>query len=487
MKRALAALVLAALALAGLEAGARRLDVPDPALPSASASKDGIMLHGNPWLLWELVPGEHVEQGVSVRVNAQGFRDGVRGAKTGRRALALGDSSVYGFGVADEDVFTAVLERSTGDEFVNAAVPGHSSFQQLNLLLMRGLALDPDLLVVATLWSDNNFDSFTDRDLLTDYAGWEASWQQAARRRLERLALFRALDWHLRVRPQGDRARKVGWILGGDDPRTGKRRVAIADYAGNLDAFCRIMAERDGGVVFVVLPNQEDVRSPPPDPAWGPYRRVMRETAARWQAPLVDLPAAFRATGLGVRDLFLDEMHPTTAGHRLMAEAVAAALAGGWPTLGSPSGPVPAYEDRFDGTGFEVGDPRAPGPLPVTPGSAPVPPGPVAPGADASPAVAEGPALHGYLRVPQRHAGRVVLDFTVPGRAGNLGSESLSGDGPVRVRVRELPAHVVVRATLDVAGNGPNKGDLFASLPAQEVPPDGKLLLDFSAARFVGF
>ncbi|MFZ5476996.1 MAG: SGNH/GDSL hydrolase family protein [Myxococcota bacterium] len=463
MRRLLAALF--ALVLLGLvEIAARLVYVPDAGSPSpdGEVNPGGILLDGNPWLLWELVPGAHEELGTTVQVNALGMRDRDRGPKTGRRALALGDSSVYGWGVPDERVFTAVLEAETGEEFVNLAVPGHSSYQQLNLLLMRGLALDPDLLIVANLWSDNNFDSFTDKELLASYAGWEASTGQRVRRLLEHSAVFRLLDWQLRVKPQGERARKVGWMLGGTDTRTGNRRVAINDYAANLEAFARIMADRGGGVVYVILPNREDLASGPADPAWGPYRRVMRETAERWGAPLVDLPAVFEASGLDVKELVIDEMHPTVEGHRRMAVAIGEALAPGWPVLTEPSSPLPTYEDPYEGSGLEAaaGD-RPDTSIPALRGT-----------------------LTGDLRLPPGFQGRVLVDVRVPGDRAVLGQAVATGEGPLKILVPSVPEKVVVEVMHDRAGDGPTPGDPTAVLPEQPVGPDRALSLDFSGAKF---
>jgi hypothetical protein len=153
-----------------------------------------------------------------------------------------------------------------GAEVVNAAVPGYSTYQSLNVLDMRGWGLDPDLLLVANIWSDNNFDSFTDRELVASYAGWRSSVTHDLRLGLESSALFRWLDWTLRVAPQGERARKVGWQVGGTDRRTGNRRVDIASYAANLDAMCARMYARGGGVVFLMLANREDVEPLSDDP-----------------------------------------------------------------------------------------------------------------------------------------------------------------------------------------------------------------------------
>lgn len=362
MKRAGLALLVLGLAVALGEGLARLAPPPDAAegawagpAPTGTASGE-ILLDGSPWLLWELRPGVHAEKGVTVRINHLGLRDRERGPKTRPRALALGDSSVYGFGVEDEQVFTALLEARVGADVVNAAVPGYSTYQALNLLDARGMDLDPDLLIVATLWSDNNFDSFVDRELLASYQGWEGSWTHRVRAALSTSAAFRWLDWTVRVEPAAVRARKVGWQVGGTDPRNGRRRVAIDDYAANLDAFAERMRARGGGVVYVILPNRADLRNDAADPAWGPYRAVMRDAARRWGAPLVDLPPRFRADGGSADALFLDQMHPTPRGHALMADAIAEALAAaGWPASPLHLQPAPdrvPVVDRFDGTGF---------------------------------------------------------------------------------------------------------------------------------------
>jgi lysophospholipase L1-like esterase len=368
--RALAGAAFAAALLGAGEIGARLAPPPSAAAPMGDPVEGSVLLNGDPWLLWSLRPGDHEEVGVPVRINALGLRDRDRGPPSRPRALTLGDSSVYGFGVRDAEVFTALLEAALPADFVNAAVPGYSTYQALNLLDMRGWALQPDLLIVGTLWSDNNFDSFSDRDLLASYAGWRASGVHQARMLLERSALFRWLDWTFRVAPQGDRARKVGWQVGGDDPRSGGRRVDINAYAENLEAFCARMHARGGGVAFLLLPNREDLEPLSGDPAWAPFRGVMRDIATRWAAPVIDGPAAFRAAGRSADALFIDQMHPSPAGHRVLADAVSKVLVDrGWPkepmALTPPATPLPRWADRFEGKGREEKAGNNPG----TPGS----------------------------------------------------------------------------------------------------------------------
>jgi lysophospholipase L1-like esterase len=313
---------------------ARGATVPDGALPPSGYPMDSaIVLHGNPWLLWELLPGTREELGVRVHVNTRGFRGPEIGPKQGPRALTLGDSSIYGFGVEDDEVWSARLGTTLDVEIVNGAVPGYSTFQALNLLQMRGLALEPEVLFVGTLWSDNNFDGFVDRELLATYAGWEATPARVVRAVLERSQLFRWLDWRLRVAPRAAAARKVGWDLSANDRPDGRRRVSIGDYAANLDRIAGVARSRGAAVVYLLPANRDAIDPRGSDPAWTPYRQVLREAAARHGALLVDVPAVFQASGHTSDALFLDKMHPTALGHAFMAEATAKALATrGWPT-----------------------------------------------------------------------------------------------------------------------------------------------------------
>lgn len=315
-----------------MEGVAYLLPAPSPtgAWRDESGTTGGILLDGSPWFLWELRPGVHQERGVTVSVNALGMRGAEVGPKSGPRVLALGDSSIYGFGVADDEVFTSRLAASLDVEVINGGVPGYSTFQSLNLLDARGLALEPDVLLIGNLWSDNNFDTFVDRELLAAYSDWHRSRIGTLRGFLERSALFRWVDWFARVRGQGEAARRVGWTVGGGGDPMGRRRVEIHDYTVNLFELASRMKARGGGVAFILLANRDDLLHKTPNPAWEPYRSIMAQTADLWDAPLVDVPSAFEASGLDVDALFLDDMHPTAAGHQVLAEAVTAALAG-WP------------------------------------------------------------------------------------------------------------------------------------------------------------
>jgi hypothetical protein len=281
-------------------------------------------LPDDPDTLWSLAPGAGRVLGSNTSISSVGLRGPERGAKAAgvRRIAFLGDSSV--FGVLVDEPFADQVERrlQPGVETINAGVPGFSSEQALRQLRKRVLPLKPDLVVVATLWSDNNFDAFVDRDLYAARATVGARVAGA----LLGFATFRAA-----ARLSGAEApRTIGWGLLGQQTLLGRRRVALADYAATLDAI--VAADKAAGAetMFLVLANEEDLK-PARAWSWDPYRAAMRDAARRHGTPIVDVPTVFRASGLGKQALLVDAMHPSRDGHRLIAEAIVTALrAAGW-------------------------------------------------------------------------------------------------------------------------------------------------------------
>lgn len=329
-------------------------------------------LRGNPWLLWEMTPGIRTEMGVAVSVNALGIRGSaitVEKPPGVRRVLIVGDSTVYGHGVEDQATFSARLDAMTGQtvEVLNGGVPGYSSSQTLNLLRMRLLKTDPDVLVIASLWSDNNFDSFVDRELLAQHRSYRDGISGKMFAVLEQSAVFRFLDWKLRLANNEKAVNEVGWMLG-REPQGHRRRVAVNDYARNLQTMCELMHANGGEVVFLTLANRVDLGAKTTGAhAWTLYRDVMSDIAQQNAAPVVDVVSAFQLSELNIDTLFLDEMHPTADGHELIAEALSTALSpwlNGESLNGSASkGPISRYADPFsDNSGTN----SASGPAPKT-------------------------------------------------------------------------------------------------------------------------
>jgi hypothetical protein len=112
---------------------------------------------------WETVHATHEFQ-VTVRTNALGFRGGPAQARKqpgSFRILVVGDSFAFGFGVEDDETFSAVLARTLAPppgfarvEVLNAGVAGWSADQYWLFLESRGFALAPDLVLLAPTEND---------------------------------------------------------------------------------------------------------------------------------------------------------------------------------------------------------------------------------------------------------------------------------------------------------------------------------------------
>lgn len=108
---------------------------------------------------------------VEIRINAQGFRGADwpsgserEGASTGgTRVLVLGDSFAFGWGVAEDEVFSARLADARPEWTVlNAAVSGYATDQELLLLRRLREPWRPDV-VVCVFCSNDLWECGTDR------------------------------------------------------------------------------------------------------------------------------------------------------------------------------------------------------------------------------------------------------------------------------------------------------------------------------------
>lgn len=157
---------LAARAAAGDPEARKVIDFFAGSLPIHRPSRDRR-------LLYELTPGgEAVRDGVAIRINADGARDDPFPdpiPPDAPRVVVVGDSVAWGWGVEMHEAFPQALERLLADDAAasetasppivfNLAVDGYSTDQELALLETRGLALDPDLVILSYVLNDPDND-----------------------------------------------------------------------------------------------------------------------------------------------------------------------------------------------------------------------------------------------------------------------------------------------------------------------------------------
>jgi lysophospholipase L1-like esterase len=112
-------------------------------------------------LYWRLRPhqsgfvwmGNGTFRSPEAHINEFGLRgndDDVDGHAERFRILMLGDSYTFGSGVADDQTFSAVLQRALGPrvDVLNGGVPGYGVFQDARALRRLGPLLRPQLVVV---------------------------------------------------------------------------------------------------------------------------------------------------------------------------------------------------------------------------------------------------------------------------------------------------------------------------------------------------
>lgn len=109
-------------------------------------------------------------QGVNVKTNSHGYRGPERPLRKparGFRVLGLGDSVLFGWGVAREDSGLARLEQRLAERLpgrpvdtINTGVPGYNTAMQAQVLASRGLAFEPDVVLVDFVDNDLELPNF---------------------------------------------------------------------------------------------------------------------------------------------------------------------------------------------------------------------------------------------------------------------------------------------------------------------------------------
>jgi hypothetical protein len=250
----------------------------------------------------------------------------------------------------------------------------------------------------------------------------------------------------------------------GRGDQIGLRRVALNDYAANLENITRMVHEQGGEVAFLILPNREDVKPTTSGPvAWEPYRQVMRDAAERHGTFVIDAPALFIESAQSAEALFIDEMHPSAAGHEIIANQLLDNLnerdwsSNGAIEVNAKGGPISEYIDPFLDQG-DVEETNAP-PQPENP-----PP--------VDPAEANGTvSIRGEVLATDSGSAQIQIDViryghtetTDPQQIADavkiLASTRITKPGPFSLRIDNAEGKAFVVVYLDATGDGPTADD----------------------------
>ena len=320
-----------------------------PQIPEWQGGDQGaVVMGGHPTRLWGMNTGNRKVGSVSAFINEKGLRGELPELPrpAGReRVMLVGDSTFFGHGVEDDETVIEQTVRRLQHmgmdvDAVNGGIPGYSTEQTRMLMEEDGWALQPTLLLIGNLWSDNNFDHFRDADLLRT----RQMWMQNPLSRSSLYLMVSALIDELTGDPH---ARIVTWTRSSELPDTGIRRVPLQRYAQNLDSLVRDAAERGIGAALVAPVNRQMAEGRVAgDVAWQPYFDAQKAVAAHHGIPHIELaPALIEAAKVHPGgDLYLDEMHPTPLGAGFFAEA----LTNGIVDAGWPDAALHGRSDPFD-------------------------------------------------------------------------------------------------------------------------------------------
>ena len=266
---------------------------------------------------------------VPVRINTHGLRGpefplakppGVQ------RVLVLGDSFVFGYLLPEEDAYAAQLQHLLDErrgrgrvQVINAGVPGYGIRNETAFLEHRGLAFEPDVIVVTASGGD-----IADAGIRQNRDGEEGI-DMSRELRLYRLVRTSALMNFMQFLSFG--------IIHASDPKlslnggfhaakpSGAIRQALRRYGDEFAHLTNIARRYGAPVIFVAYPGELDLFTDNTV-----VRDHWRRLADAHGARFVDLLPSFKDGRR--KKLFLPaDGHPNAEANRLVAEAVADELA----------------------------------------------------------------------------------------------------------------------------------------------------------------
>jgi lysophospholipase L1-like esterase len=325
------ALLLALLLVAGIGEAVVRILFGAPLVERQPL----MVIRANPYRGWEMMPSSpHTAYHHLVMVNALGLRGPEVGDKAPgeRRILALGDSMVYGQGVADDETIPHYIQRRLatqavgGESFtvVNGGLRGYSTNQELGLLTELGPRIKPDVVVLFWYWNDV---------LEHRLAEVNANLQRSGPVVFETKSLLRGwerLKWDLK---QLSRRSALlmwlhDWTRGNDGPTASQIDAGLARLAGYLDEL-KAMSAAGPELAVVIVPDPNQLRGPHVSKTVDDRAEAICRSAGLRVLRLLDAARSADDGGLTLPVVPYDG-HFNARANEAMAQAVADWLMKGW-------------------------------------------------------------------------------------------------------------------------------------------------------------
>ena len=281
-----------------------RLFVPVP-----TARQDGFAHDGQ--LGWTLPAGTTMSwRGQKAKINRLGMRSPEPLSAARLKVLTIGDSSVFGDGVRDDETLAAQISALLGPEVdvQNGGVPGYTCWQSrlwVNRIRQR---FDPDIIITYNQHSDYRRASGHDRVIAATQLGPLA--ETGTGRLISYLSLKKRM-------------------------LTGGSNLTVDEYDRCLRDLFEDHQQGEGKMVYVIPITDVDFETSPlfgqPEPGKVgtrliDYRDRMRSVAKATDSPLVSGVEAINAAQLTGNQALIDTVHPTAAGHSAIAKSIVNAM-----------------------------------------------------------------------------------------------------------------------------------------------------------------
>ncbi|HEX7928740.1 MAG TPA: SGNH/GDSL hydrolase family protein, partial [bacterium] len=276
---------------------------------------------------------------IPIEINATGFRDVPFGPKSSERlrVAVLGDSVVFGAGAEAKDRFTDLLRGKVTigkrpAEFLNLGVNSYAFVHYLGQVERNFEGLDPDAVIIGFTLNDyQGFTSAWPRQVVQadERTSGDATLKERARRALATSYAGRFLtdlrDKLVLATMERDEkeAYHTKWMRKSNEQwaQPGVQKA----MRQKLARMQTLLADKHIPVMYLVFPELNDVVRPAD---FGFARQTILAMLAEQKVPVCDPYPAFTKAP-DPRALFLvnDSVHYTPAGHRVVADALAACLA----------------------------------------------------------------------------------------------------------------------------------------------------------------